>query len=130
MKPWAQFQALPYLLRLRQVRALGLARHDVRGMVLEGRLRVVLVPGAKQWFYRKCDLAPVLGVTMDWSEWDDPRQFPLLLGSKHLLRVGLGHESIEQAVRNGLLGQARDGQRRKFYKWEVGQLIGRNDDRQ
>ena len=120
MKP-ADFHRLPHPLTRRQVlRHCLISDWTLRKMVGSGAVRTVRVGATHR--YVRASLAPLLGVVMDWSDWN---RWPALLRPAHLLELGLTYERIDWMVRHGVLPKIKGMGHSQFPKVSVGKLIGK-----
>ncbi len=119
-----EFNALPWLLRRREVP--GLAAADVRVLREAGRLCTVCPDGGegagRHFYYVRASLAAVLRLPMDWRTFE---QWPELIRWSHLRLAGLQKRDIARLVHRGALEvYPGTGGGRRFYKASLGKLIG------
>jgi hypothetical protein len=117
------FNALPYLLRLREVVGCGLSEADVRWMARAGQLQAVPLggPEAPHQLYARASVAPVVGLAMDWSRLEG---WPALLMRYHLLAAGLRDENIAVLVARGILAPRAGHRPARYEKWQLKGLVG------
>jgi hypothetical protein len=116
------FNQLPYLLRLRQVLACGFKAHTVLDLVREQTLHPVST--GRHNYYRRAEIGPLIGVPVDWQGFD---RLPELLRRGHLVGLGIESRCIERLRLDGRLGVLNDrAPRKRFYKFDAAELVGRN----
>jgi hypothetical protein len=118
----AEFNALPLLLRQREVPGLG--RWDLRALREEGRVATVATTegAGRSYYYVRASVATVLRVPMDWREFEG---WPEFIGWWHLRRAGLQKRDIARLVEAGVLEvYASTKGTRRFYKACLGRLVG------
>jgi hypothetical protein len=116
------FNQLPYLVRRPEVVRCGFKLHTIKALVREGVFRPV--PVGRHYYYRRAEVAPLIGVPVDWTAFD---RLPDLLRRGHLLGLGLGRHCIERLRLDGRLGVLDDrAPRKRFYKFDAAELVGRN----
>ena len=100
-----EFNELPLLLRRRDVaeclglKALGALNGELkRFWVAERRARSDAPYPSARAYYLKCSVAPLIGLEMDWSEFES---WPEVLHRYHLLRSGLKEWDIPRLVESG-----------------------------
>jgi len=127
-KEQRQFDALPFLLRRREV--LWLDAASLRVLVEEEVIRTVqaVAGGAGRhgtaFYYVKASLAPVLKLQMDWSGFEDLHQWPVLLRWSHLLAAGLREQDIPRLVQSGQLTVRAGHGYGRFHRTALAALIG------
>jgi len=123
------FKKLPYLVMEHDVMACGLGRATIGKYVENGILARVQPVGAGQAKYRKKQLAQLL----QWEELLEPALFRKekpLLDAKAVTRwTGWSEMTLQKIVLAGGLKfmQPPGSGKRKYLKWEIGQLIGLED---